>query len=243
MRRYALIGRKLGHSWSQRWFEAKFAREGITDCSYRLHAMASLDGLRRWVEDEGIAGFNVTIPYKSAIMPLLDTVSDEAERIGAVNCVVVEKGRLVGHNTDAPAFGETIAENIEAGSVKAAVVLGSGGAAKAVAYALERLGIEHVYVSRHPDGNTDMVGYGEAASLPSRFNMLVNATPVGMWPDVDESPWPFGFERFSVVYDLIYNPSPTLLLRQAATAGAIVMGGMTMLERQAELSWQLWQRQ
>lgn len=236
-RHYALIGKPLGHSWSQRWFKAMFAREGLKGHAYTLHEMPSLDGLREWVAEEHICGFNVTIPYKQAILPMLDALSPEANAIGAVNCVVVSGRRLVGHNTDAPAFAHTLAQKNPG---TAALILGTGGAARAVGYALKGLGIKHLYVSRNPQGTA--IGYAEAATRSREFDMLVNATPIGMWPAVDATPWPYSLEGFRLVYDLIYNPSPTLLLRQAAAMGAATRDGLAMLHRQAELSWQLWQQ-
>lgn len=237
MRRFALIGRRLGHSWSQRWFGELFSSLGLADHSYCLREMESLDGLRQWIENEGISGFNVTVPYKQAIVPLLDELSPEAAAIGAVNCVCVSGVRLIGHNTDAPAFGDTLR------NPRPALILGTGGAAQAVGYTLKHRGIRHLYVSRRPDGRESVVGYADILALIDDFQMLVNATPVGMWPEVDASPWPWPelLGRFSEVYDLIYNPSPTLLLRQAAAQGAATHDGLAMLHRQAELSWQLWQ--
>ena len=241
MKRFALIGRHLGHSWSQLWFTDLFAHLGLEGYSYTLHEMPTLDGLRRWVEEEEISGFNVTIPYKQAIIPLLDEITHEAETIGAVNCVCASNGRLVGHNTDAPAFANTIKHSIAANDT--ALILGTGGAARAVGYAFAQMGIEHLHVSRHPEkhkhDNMKVIGYDH---LPPS-NLLVNATPVGMWPDVDSTPFPLPLSNFNfrLVYDLIYNPSPTLLLRQAAETGAVCMDGLAMLHRQAELSWKLWQ--
>ncbi len=213
-----------------------FARLELEGYSYQLHEMPSLSGLQQWVEEANISGFNVTIPYKQDIIPLLDELSSEAKAIGAVNCVCVNDGRLIGHNTDAPAFRETLPPFTTHPS---SIILGTGGAARAVGYALESLGVEHVFVSRTPhDGS---ISYDEAATLPPRFNMLVNATPVGMWPSVDTCPWTADLRRFKYVYDLIYNPSPTLLMQRAAATGATVTDGLAMLHRQAELSWQLWQ--
>ena len=253
-KRFALIGRRLGHSWSQLWFTDLFGRLGLEGYSYELHEMASLDGLRRWVGHDGICGFNVTIPYKQAIIPYLDGLSGEAGAIGAVNCVCVNDGRLIGHNTDAPAFGWTLASMLPPSVTAHAVVLGTGGAARAVGYALGRLGIEHLFVSRNPqlfsgtDGSqpapgSRVIGYGDLAALrlpETAFNILVNATPVGMWPDVDACPWTMPLTPFDMVYDLIYNPSPTLLLRRAAGVGAVCRDGLAMLQRQAALSWSLW---
>ena len=269
MKRYALIGKRLGHSWSQQWFEALFQQLGLKDHSYTLCEMPTLEGLRRWVETEHIDGFNVTIPYKQAILPLLDALSPEAEAIGAVNCVVVRDGQLTGHNTDAAAFRQTLKEcgvrSAELGvyqnsefitqnsslnthhstlntqhSTLNTLILGTGGAAQAVAYALKELGIDYLHVSRNPTGAA--IGYAEAAARRHEFGILVNTTPVGMWPDVEATPWPYSLEGFRLVYDLIYNPSPTLLMRQARERGVTAVDGLAMLHRQAELSWQLWRQ-
>ena len=135
MRHYALIGRSLAHSYSKRLFDA----EGFPDADYRLHSMPSLDGMREWVRRDGIDGFNITNPYKQAVMALLDGVSPEARAIGAVNCVCVEDGRLTGHNTDAPAFRHTLESLLDTShlSPDTACILGTGGAAHAVAYAMK----------------------------------------------------------------------------------------------------------
>lgn len=251
MGHYALIGGKLGHSFSQRWFEDMFAREGLVGYTYALHEMSSLDGLRQWVTQEQIDGFNVTIPYKKSIISMLDTLSPEAQAIGAVNCVCVDHGRLIGNNTDAPAFGETLDTWIDSNKKNHAFILGTGGAAHAVGYALKQRGIEYLYVSRNPEKwNADneeikVIGYTELATNNwPPTTLIINATPVGMWPDIDSSPWPCPeqLNENMFVYDLIYNPSPTLLMRQASERGARTTDGLAMLHRQAELSWQLWQQ-
>ena len=145
--RLGLIGNPLGHSWSQRWFEEMFRREGIADAFYGLFPLPTLDGLREWVLREGLAGFNVTIPYKEAVIPYLDELSEEARAIGAVNCVSVRNGLLTGHNTDAPAFRETLLPHLKPWHTRA-LVLGTGGAAKAVCHVLRGLGVEVTLVSR-----------------------------------------------------------------------------------------------
>lgn len=238
MKNYALIGQRLGHSWSQQWFEALFRRLGLKEYTYQLKEMESLDKLRKWVKEERIAGFNVTVPYKQAILPLLDSLDPVAREIGAVNCVTVEGDRLVGHNTDAPAFLSTISDL----PLSTAAILGTGGAAQAVAWALRQLGVEHIFVSRQPQGHSQ-IGYTDIFHFD--FSILINATPVGMYPNVDAIPLPadfqFSISNFQFVYDLIYNPSPTLLLRQAAACGIPTRDGLAMLHRQAELSWRLWQ--
>lgn len=239
MKHFGLIGRRLGHSYSQRWFEELFARLGLNDCSYQLFELSSVDHLREWAFSSNILGFNVTIPYKQAIIPHLDALDPMATDIGAVNCVTVEQSRLIGYNTDALAFKQTLGTK----HFQQALILGTGGAARAVAYALDRLDTPYTFVSRHPELHLDSIGYTQLATLhlpPS--TLIVNATPVGMFPDVDKSPFdpatlhtPHSTFHF---YDLVYNPSPTLFLRQAAALGASTQDGLEMLHRQAELSWQ-----
>ena len=239
--RLGLIGNPLGHSWSQRWFEEMFRREGIEGACYGLFPLPSLDGLREWVLQEGLAGFNVTLPYKEAVIPYLDGLSEEARAIGAVNCVRVRDGRLTGHNTDAPAFRETLLPHLQPWHTRA-LVLGTGGASKAVCYVLRGLGITPTLVSRTPEAHTGTISYAEAADLMESHLLVVNATPVGMYPDTEATPWPYA-DRWTarhLAYDLVYNPSPTLFLKQSTEGGAATLGGLPMLHRQAELSWELW---
>lgn len=239
--RLGLIGNPLGHSWSQRWFEEMFRREGIESATYGLFPLPSLDGLREWVLQEGLAGFNVTIPYKEAVIPYLDGLSEEAHAIGAVNCVCVRDGRLTGHNTDAPAFRETLLPHLQPWHTRA-LVLGTGGASKAVCHVLRGLGITPTLVSRTPEAHTGTISYAEAADLVKSHLLVVNATPVGMYPDTEATPWPYADRWTSrhLAYDLVYNPSPTLFLKQTSEGGSATLGGLPMLHRQAELSWELW---
>ncbi len=243
MKNFALIGNHLSHSYSQQWFEELFARLGLHDHSYQLKELPSLEGLREWVERDAIACFNVTVPYKEEIIPLLDELDETAAAIGAVNCVTVEGRRLIGHNTDAPAFLQTI-QNSEF-RIQNSFILGTGGAAKAVAYALGQLGISYTFVSRHPEQHENSIGYPQLFTFHlSPFTLIVNATPVGMYPFVDACPLNFDDLQFSnsqFVYDLVYNPSPTRLMREAAARGAQVKDGLEMLHRQAELSWEFFQ--
>ena len=239
--RLGLIGNPLGHSWSQRWFEEMFRREDIEGATYGLFPLPSLDGLREWVLQEGLAGFNVTLPYKEAVIPYLDGLSEEARAIGAVNCVQVRDGRLTGHNTDAPAFRETLLPHLKPWHTRA-LVLGTGGASKAVCYVLRGLGITPTLVSRTPKAHSEAVSYAKAADLMESHLLVVNATPVGMYPDTEATPWPYADRWTSrhLAYDLVYNPSPTLFLKQASEGGGATLGGLPMLHRQAELSWELW---
>lgn len=239
----ALIGHPLGHSYSPQLFAEFFEQEGIADGTYRLFDLEPWQltgcGLRQLVEREQLAGFNVTVPYKEAIMSLLDAVDERASSIGAVNTVVVEGGKLIGYNTDAPAFAATLRPLLEPHH-RRALVLGSGGAAKAVVYALGKMGIGSLMVSREP--REGMISYGEAYRAADSCHLIVNATPVGMHPHVDGTPWaePQLLTPQHLCYDLVYNPSPTRFLSEAAEAGAATAGGLGMLRQQALLSWQLW---
>ncbi len=241
MKKYGLIGKSLTHSWSPKWFAEKFAHLGITDAEYRLYEMDSVVNLRQWAIQNQIDGFNVTIPYKEAVMESLDVVDPSARTIGAVNCVVREGTCLVGHNTDAPAFAQTLAPLLRPWHTQA-LVLGTGGAAKAVTYALGTLGIEATLVSRTPQSHPGAISYSQASQRSSTHFLIVNATPVGMSRLAGLSPWPYPhmLTPRHLCYDLVYNPSPTAFLIQAAQAGATVCDGLAMLHTQAELSWQLW---
>ena len=245
MKHYALIGNPLGHSWSQRLFEEAVP---ATVADYRLFELPSLDGLRQWVSDNDISGFNVTTPYKEAILPQLDTLSPEAADIGAVNCVKVTDNRLVGYNTDASAFRQTLEEALTHSHIHKlthSLILGTGGAARAVAYALQQLGIKHTFVSRHPEQHTSLghniIGYNQLSTFSFQLStLLVNATPVGMYPNIAASPLPSDFQlstfNFQLCYDLIYNPSPTMLMRQVSANGVKVVDGLSMLRLQAKFS-------
>lgn len=240
MRHFALIGRTLAHSHSKQLFDA----QRFAGADYRLCELPSVEGLREWARREGLDGFNVTLPYKRLVLAQLDALSPEAAAIGAVNCVVVDRsdGRLTGYNTDAPAFADTL--DASGFAPVQAYILGTGGAARAVAYALGQRGVPCRHVSRHPAQYAGAIGYGRLGgmALPAG-TLLVNATPVGMSPLADAAPLDLAGCRFtwhgSMLYDLIYNPSPTLLMRQAAAMGAKVVDGSAMLRRQAELSWHL----
>ena len=246
MGKYGLIGKRLGHSFSKDYFEGKFRNEGLTDCSYELIELPGLEGLRDIVAVRGLAGFNVTIPYKEQILPLLDSIDSVALEVGAVNTVSVlrnEDGNLHlrGYNTDAPAFLETL-EPLLRPHHREALILGTGGAAKAVAWALGQLGIAYRFVSRTPESHSGAVGYGDIRSLCPFPLVIVNATPVGMFPNCGSSPWPVPelLTREHLCYDLVYNPSPTLFLQQATEHGATVVDGLQMLHLQAEKAWEKW---
>ena len=239
---YGLIGRQLSHSFSQNLFEERFKSEGY---SYRLIELDSIDTLRDTVKRLELDGFNVTIPYKVEILPLLDNFDETARRIGAVNTVKINrnggKTTLTGYNTDAPAFAATIQNSKFKIQNSKALILGTGGAANAVAYGLESLGIEYLFVSRTPH-SSKQIDYETAYTLAPERHVIINATPVGMFPNCSASPWqhPDLLTPRHLCYDLVYNPSPTRFLAEAAAHGATTIDGLQMLHRQAHLSWQLW---
>ena len=250
MSNFALIGHPVGHSFSKRMFDAAFGGRH----SYELIDAGSLDGVRQLVVTHRLSGFNVTVPYKQDILSILDRLTPEARNVGAVNCVRVEAdGSLTGHNTDSAAFFETIVaiSHLNNQAIKqssnqtAALILGTGGAARAVAAALCSLGIEFRFVSRTPDDKKcprKTISYSAAYKAVSTVRLIVNATPVGMIPECDATPWgcPEMLSGRHFVYDLVYNPSPTRFMREAAAAGATVKDGLEMLRLQAELSWRFW---
>ncbi|RMG60407.1 MAG: shikimate dehydrogenase [Bacteroidetes bacterium] len=241
---YGLIGLKLGHSFSQRFFTEKFAREGIA-ARYDLYELPSVSGLPDLLDRyPDLRGLNVTIPYKERVLPYLSDLSPEAEAVGAVNTIRREGDRLVGHNTDIYGFERSLHAFLQGEEPTSALILGTGGAAKAVSYVLEtRWHMHWQMVSRAPQGNHQL----SYAALPhvnlADFRLIINTTPLGMYPDTGSSP-ALPYEALGPdhrVFDLVYNPAETLLMAQARAQGARVVNGMDMLIYQAERAWEIWQ--
>lgn len=239
MERYGLIGKKLEHSFSKKYFEAKFEDEAI-DARYDNFELQAIEEVLSLFKQQ-IKGFNVTIPYKEAIIPFLDELSAEAFEIGAVNTVLVKNGKTIGYNTDAFGFKQMIKPFFESHHERA-VIIGTGGAAKAVAYVLENLGAHVIYISRTPKGKNEF-SYSDMNENMVKFNgVIVNTTPVGTFPGVDEEvelPYEYLTAKHLVI-DLIYNPTETVFLKKAKAQGAWVLNGKTMLQQQAEKSWEIW---
>lgn len=237
MKHFALIGFPLGHSLSATYFAEKFEREGI-DAEYSpLPIERAEEVLPHCTE---LAGFNVTIPHKQAIMPYLAAISDEAHAIGAVNCVKVTNEGLVGYNTDVIGIRKSL-EGIALKGAKA-VVLGTGGASKAVQYVLREGGAEVAVVSRSK-GSADLTYADLTAELIAECDIIVNTTPLGMFPNIDNAP-ELPYEALSTkhaLFDCVYNPQRTKFLRLGAEQGARTIDGLTMFYAQAEASWQIWQ--
>lgn len=241
---YGLIGHPLGHSFSARFFADKFQRECI-DASYSNYDLADISEVEQL---RHLQGFNVTIPYKQAILPYLASISPEAQAIGAVNTVRVVDGQFHGYNTDVIGFRESLAawlrtQNIEPSSLQA-LVLGTGGASKAICHALTQLGICWQYVSRTPDGGClCYADLHEHPNLLQTHRLIVNCTPLGTYPKVETCPdLPYSALAPShLLYDLVYNPEETLFLRHGREAGCATKNGLEMLHLQALAAWDIWQ--
>lgn len=242
MRHYGLIGKKLSHSFSAKFFGAKFASEQI-DADYMLFELNNLDSLHRLVADYHLDGFNVTIPYKESIIPLLDELTDEAREVGAVNCVVMRDGRLVGHNTDIAGIDASL-HWLDVGVGCKALILGTGGASKAVQYILRKYGIEYKRVSR--ERSRGDISYDElTAEIIAEHKLIINTTPLGMYPDTDSAP---SIDYLAIgaghrLFDLVYNPATTEFMRRGKEQGAQTLGGIMMLQTQAIASWHYWNKQ
>jgi len=242
MRRYGLIGYPLSHSFSQRYFTGKFEKEGLSDCSYSNFPIASINELPGVLADPDLRGLNVTIPYKQQVIPYLTVLSPVVEAIGACNCIRIEGGVRTGYNTDVVGFERSLVKKLSSHHQQA-LVLGSGGASKAVEWVLQQLGIAYRLVSRQPRPDTGDLGYDDLdAGLLACYPLIVNTTPLGMYPKVNECP-PLPYEAIGprhYLYDLVYNPDRTLFLRHGEARGAAVENGHEMLVLQAEESWRIW---
>lgn len=243
MRRFGIIGRPLGHSASAAHFTAKFEREHIADCAYARHELQSIEELPRLLADmPELCGLNVTIPYKREIIPYLDELSDEARAIGAVNCVRRRAdGRTKGFNTDVIGLRVALDEFLGSYQPEHALILGTGGASQAVQYALAERGISFDLVSRD-----EAKGNYTYDNLPCEVvadsKLIINASPVGTFPAVDEAPRiPYAYiTPGHYLFDLVYNPPLTAFLDYGEQRGAHTMNGQAMFLAQADASWKIW---
>ncbi len=245
MEKYGLIGYPLGHSFSISYFNQKFSDEGI-DAKYENFEIPSIDILPEILDSNPeLRGLNVTIPYKEKVMQFLDHISPEAQTIGAVNVIrVMHEGKdtiLKGYNSDIIGFTQSISPMIDTKWHKKALVLGTGGASKAISYGLRSLGLDTVYVSRYERPGT--IQYDKITpDVIREYNVVVNCTPVGMYPHTDECPQlPYeAMDSHTILYDLIYNPDETLFMKRGRERGADVKNGLEMLLLQAFASWEFW---
>ncbi|MCY7422920.1 MAG: shikimate dehydrogenase [Chitinophagaceae bacterium] len=243
MRKFGLIGYPLSHSFSKKYFTEKFESESIRDCIYELYPLQSVDELPRLLETEKLEGLNITIPYKKVVLPFLTSLSREVTAIQACNCIAIKHNQLIGYNTDIVGFRKTFEKHLQPHHTKA-LILGTGGGSLAVAYTLQQLNIEFLFVSRS-SGLNKTISYGEVKeSILKEFTIIINTTPLGTYPDVHQCP-PIAYERLTTqhyLYDLVYNPAKTLFLTRGQEQGATIENGTEMLIIQAEESWKIWNK-
>lgn len=242
MRRYGLIGYPLGHSFSQPFFTEKFKKEGIADCVYQNFPIPEIAVLKEILSgNPDLAGLNVTIPYKEQVIPFLHHMEPVVSAIGACNCIRIEHGELTGFNTDVLGFERSLDEFLQPSHTKA-LVLGTGGAAKAICYVLEKKDIQYLVISRTPSAGNQRSYEQVTPAIIDEYTLIVNTTPVGMYPKEDA--WPaLPYEAMSTkhyLYDLVYNPGKTKFLQRGEAQGASIKNGMDMLVIQAEESWRIW---
>ena len=243
MRKFGLIGYPLSHSFSQKYFSHKFLREGITDALYLNFPLSSIDALRPLIRSEpSLTGLNVTIPYKEQIIDFLDFEDEIVKQTGASNCIKIKQGKCHGFNTDVAGFEQSLKKGLNAGHTKA-LILGTGGASKAVEYVFRKIGIDYTIASRKPASRRGLVGYEELdAAFIRSHTLIINTTPLGMYPKTDEfPPLPYSdLTRHHYLFDLVYNPEKSLFLQKGEERGAQVRNGFEMLRIQAEESWAIW---
>lgn len=244
MKRFGLIGKRLGHSFSAKYFAEKFEREGLQGCDYSLYELPEIECVKEFMLMPDLMGFNVTIPYKQQIIPYLDALDAQAREVGAVNCVKIERdGRRVGYNTDVDGIRLSLDKLLGEEKVGSALVLGTGGAAQAVQYVLRERGIDYKVVSREK-GKADLTYDDLTQDVMATHRLIINASPVGMYPACENCPnIPYAMLSGShFLFDLVYNPLTTRFMELGAEQGAATLSGIDMLYAQAESAWRIWNR-
>lgn len=243
---FGLIGFPLGHSFSKAYFNKKFFEDGLLDYKYELFPITSIEELPRLlIKYPSLRGLNVTIPYKESVLPYLQTLDFEAREIGAVNVIQISHSNILkGYNTDVYGFRKSLLDTLEESGLKKphALILGNGGSAKAVKYVLKELGIPFQIVSRIP--SEGLLSYESLKTDWDAYNLIVNCTPVGMYPNLSDCP-AIPYEKLrgkEVLFDLIYNPEETTFLQNGKNANCFVKNGLDMLIFQAEKAWEIWKK-
>ena len=241
MAKYGLIGKNIGYSFSKAFFTTKFSQENRTD-TYLNFDIASIESLKDVIKsNETLKGLNITIPYKESVIPLLDRIDKEAKKIGAINTIKIHQdGSLVGYNTDHYGFAKALADFLPL-KEKSALILGTGGASKAVSYVLDAMNYKYQLVSRTKTETT--LSYDELnEDLISNHLLIINCTPLGTFPKTQEFPdIPYQYlSKDHLLFDLIYNPLETVFLRLGRAQGTQVTNGLKMLEYQAKKAWSIW---
>lgn len=241
---YGLIGHPLSHSFSKKYFTEKFEKEGIANCRYELFDLETIDELKIILnQNQDLQGFNITIPYKQEVFPFLDEIEDNARKIGAVNVVKIEGSNLKGYNSDYYGFRSSLEKWVGDRPLNGALILGTGGASKAIKCALEDLNVPVQYVSRNAGEN--IITYADLKAdnrILSSNNLIVNCTPLGTFPNTDACP-DIPYESLTeshFLYDLVYNPEQTTFMKKGLAYSAKVKNGYEMLVLQAEKSWEIW---
>lgn len=241
MRVYGLIGYPLSHSFSKKYFTAKFEREGLNDCRYELYPLSSIEELPALLKDNPeLCGLNVTIPYKEQVLSYLQEENELVKAIRACNCIAIRDGRLKGYNTDVLGFERSLLQMWQPHHKKA-LILGTGGVSKAVQFVLQKLGLSFRYVSRKPGVHN--FSYEQLTPpVLKEYTLIVNTTPLGMYPNITEAP-PIPYEGLTpehYLFDMVYNPEKTLFMKMGEERGAVIKNGYDMLEIQADESWKIW---
>jgi len=240
MKHFGLIGKSLSHSFSKTFFENKFRKESITNTTYNNFPLENIEDFSSLLNRTDLFGLNVTIPYKTAIIPFLDELSTEAKAIGAVNTLQFKENKIIGHNTDHIGFHNSIKPFLD-NTMERALILGTGGASKAVIYALEQIGVVCLCVSRNP--KEDQLSYKDVSELVIKHHLLiVNTSPLGTSPNIHEYPnipYQFITDKHLLV-DLVYNPEETPFLKKGKEKRAAILNGKSMLIHQAEAAWRIW---
>jgi len=243
MKTYGLIGKSLSHSFSKNYFTEKFDDLGLTDSEYINIEIEAIEEFVEKVKELKPKGLNVTIPYKKAILPFLDELDEVAKEIGAVNTIVFKNGNLKGYNTDAFGFHQSIKPFFKSQHERA-LILGTGGASKAVEYVLKQYGVDVLFASRSETKDNILNWNDINENVIKQHLLIINCTPLGMFPNIASKPvisYSALTERHLLV-DLVYNPDETLFLKLGKENGAKVINGLTMLQQQAEKSWRLWNK-
>lgn len=240
IKKFGLIGKNISYSFSKKYFEQKFEKLGLKNHSYDLIHIDEINQIEQIFAQPNFVGLNITIPYKEQIIPFLDEISNEANEIGAVNCISIQNGKKTGYNTDAFGFEKTLLTQPNTLKNKA-LILGNGGAAKAVKYVLKKYHIPFEIVSRKTEINFDNL----TEEMVREYKIIIQCTPVGTFPNTEDClNFPFGgITEEHFVIDLIYNPPQTAFLKKAENQGAKIINGQLMLEQQAEKAWEIWNLQ
>jgi len=241
MRQFGLIGYPLSHSFSKKFFTEKFEKEKLIDCKYETYPITLISQLPALIDNNPyLEGLNITIPYKEQVLPFLFQQSEVVRKVKACNCIKIKNGNLFGFNTDVAGFEISLQKQLNPHHHQA-LILGTGGAGKAVEFVLEKLNIKYKYVSRK--ASSQNFSYEQLTALVLKdYTLIINTTPLGMYPNVAEYP-PIPYECLTkkhYLFDVIYNPDKTLFLKKGEEHGAIIQNGLDMLIIQAEESWKIW---